>query len=316
MQRPEQAPVSKLITTSVVRGSEQGESHGGVYLVDLDKQDARQVIDWNTMDIDWQGRGWDRGLRGIAFHDGLVWIAASDELFAFTPDFRKVGSWRSPYLKHCHEIDVWEGKLFLTSTGYDSILAFDPAKREFHWALYVQTDEFRFKGTIYDPAGDDGPLLLNKLHINNVCCREGGMYITGLRTGGMLHFNGKHVRMAVELPPGTHNAQPFRDGVLFNDTEAGTVRYSGRGEGEEDRVLRVPRYDPASLTHTDLDDSRIARQGYARGLCPLNHRVVAAGSSPSTITLWDLKESRKLLSVNLTMDVRNAIHGLEVWPFD
>jgi hypothetical protein len=315
MGSDETPPNTRLITTSVVRGSQQGESHGGVYLIDIGQQAVQQVLDWNTMLIDWQGRGWDRGLRGIACHDGLVWIAASDELFAFTPDFNKVGSWRNPYLKHCHEIDVWENNLFLTSTGYDSILAFDLQKRAFHWALHIETDDFRFKGSIYDPAGEAGPLQLNRLHINNVCCRQGGMYITGLRTGGMLHFNGDKVRMAVELPPGTHNAQPFRDGVLFNDTEADTVRYSGRGEGGEDRILRVPKYDPGQLTHTDLDDSRIARQGYARGLCPLNHRIVAAGSSPSTVSLWDLKDSRKLLSVNLTMDVRNAIHGLEVWPY-
>ena len=50
----------------------------------------RQVVDWNTMDIDWQGRGWDRGLRGIAFHDETVYIAASDELFAYTPDFELI----------------------------------------------------------------------------------------------------------------------------------------------------------------------------------------------------------------------------------
>ena len=46
------------------------------------------------------------------------------------------------------------------------------------------------------------------------------MYLAGLKTGGMLIFNGREVRMSVELPPGTHNARPFRDGVLFNDTEA------------------------------------------------------------------------------------------------
>jgi hypothetical protein len=48
----------------------------------------------------------------------------------------------------------------------------------------------------------------------------------------------------------------------------------------------------------------------------LSGRVVAGGSSPSTITLYDLKESRQLMSVNLTRDIRNAIHGLEVWPYD
>ena len=71
----------KLITTSVVRGSEQGESHGGVYIIDLEEQDVRQVMDWNTTDIDWQGRGWDRGLRGIAIDGKTVYIVASDELW-------------------------------------------------------------------------------------------------------------------------------------------------------------------------------------------------------------------------------------------
>jgi hypothetical protein len=315
MQQQETIHGSKLITTSVVRGSEQGESHGGVYLIDLKNQQTHQVIDWNATDIDWQGRGWDRGLRGIAIVDDIVYIVASDELFAYTPQFKLLGSWRNPYLKHCHEINVWEGSLLITSTGYDSILAFDLAKRQFNWALYVESEGFRFKGTIYNPLEDQGPLQLNKLHINNVCCRKGGMYITGLRTGGMLHFNGKHVRMAVELPKGTHNAQPFRDGVLFNDTEAGLLRYTGQGEGEEDRSLNVLKYQPDQLTHTELDDSSVARQGFGRGLCAINHRIVAAGSTPSTVSLYDLKQRKRLMSVCLTMDIRNAIHGLEVWPF-
>ena len=67
--------------------------------------------------------------------------------------------------------------------------------------------------------------MLNKLHLNNVHCTKGGMYLSGLKTGGMLLFNGREVQMAVELPPGTHNARPFRDGVLFNDTEANALRY-------------------------------------------------------------------------------------------
>jgi len=167
--------------------------------VDLENQSLRQVLDWNTMDIDWQGRGLDRGLRGIAIHEDTVFIAASDELFAYRPDFSPIGSWRNPYLKHCHEIAVWEGNVFLSSTGYDSILAFDIRKQQFHWALQVDMEQFRFKGVVYDPNGGDGPLMLNKLHLNNVVPCQGGMYISGTRTGGMLHFNGEHVRMAVTL---------------------------------------------------------------------------------------------------------------------
>jgi hypothetical protein len=305
----------KLVTTSVVRGSHQGESHGGVYLIDLDRREVTQTLDWNKTGIDWQGRGWDRGLRGIAFDGDIVYIAASDELFAYTPDFKLVSSWRNPYLKHCHEISVWERRLFLASTGFDSVLAFDLDAREFNWAMQVATQQFRFKGRPFDPRGEDGPLMLNKLHINNVHCTKGGMYLSGLRTGGMLLFNGRDIQMAVELPPGTHNARPFRDGVLFNDTEANMLRYAGRGEGLEDRAMSVPRYPADALLNRDVDQSQVARQGFARGLCVLSDALVAGGSSPSTISVYDLPRSEGVLSVNLTMDVRNTIHGLGVWPY-
>jgi len=304
----------KLITTSVVRGSEQGESHGGVYIIDVEKQDVRQVMDWNTTDIDWQGRGWDRGLRGIAIDGETVYIVASDELFAYTPDFKLIGSWRNPYLKHAHEISIYERSLYISSTGYDSILAFELDEKRFFLGLHIDLDRFSFKGSIYDPMGDEGPLLLNKLHLNNVHANENGMYISGMKSGGMLHFNGEAVNMSITLPEGTHNARPYRDGVLFNDSKADAVRYASR-TGEEDRALKVPTYDRADIENKGIEDARIARQGFGRGLCQINDRVVAAGSSPSTVSLHDLQDSKTLLSVNLSMDIRNAIHGLEVWPF-
>lgn len=306
----------KLLTTSVVRGTQQGESHGGIYLIDLDQRAISQVMDWDRADIDWQGRGWDRGLRGIAFDNETIYIAASDELFAFSPTFDKLGSWRNPYLKHCHEIAVWRRTLYLTSTGYDSILGFDLDAKCFSWAMAVQTEDYRFAASRFDPEGSKGPLQLNKLHLNNVYCNEAGMYLSGLRSGGMLHFNGKTVQMSAELPPGTHNARPFRDGVLFNDSAANALRYAGRGDGAEDRAFKVPSFDPSKLTHRDMDESGVARQGFARGLCALSSSVVAGGSSPSTVSIYDLAANESVLTLTLSMDVRNAVHGLEFWPFD
>ena len=305
----------KLVTTSVVRGSQQGDSHGGVYLIDLENQVVDQKLDWNKADIDWQGRVWDRGLRGIAFDGDTIYIAASDELFAYTPEFELIGSWKNAYLKHCHEIYVYERSLFLTSTAYDSILAFDLDRKKMVWAMQVTYLNHKFLTSVFDPETDDGPIMLNKLHINNVVCNRNGMYVSGLKTNGMLHFNGSQMHMSVELPEGVHNAQPFRDGVLFNDSKADALRYAGRGEGLEDRALPVPHYDEAELISPAEDQSGVARPSFARGLCALSDTIVAGGSSPSTITLYNLETNKQLLSVNLTKDVRNAIHGLEVWPY-
>lgn len=306
--------MTTLIATSVVRGSRQGESHGGVYLIDLDERQVAQPIDWNSMNIDWQGRGWDRGLRGIAFDDERVYIAASDELFVFNPAFEQIASYRSPYLKHCHEICRYKRRLYLTSTGFDSILGFDLDAQRFSWGLNVSRDGQDLRATPFNPERASGPTPGNKLHLNSVVGTPGGLFLSGLNTSGLFAHTGRHITRAASLPDGTHNAQPHGNGVLFNDTNKDVVRYVPT-QGPQ-RIFAVPVYDPDLLTHTDLDDSRIARQGFGRGLCAIDETLVAAGSSPSTITLHDLDSMKTMLSINLTMDIRNAIHGLEVWPFD
>ena len=121
----------KIIATSVVRGSQQGESHGGVYLIDFEHQDARIMVDWNDSEIDFSGRGWDRGLRGIEFNDDEIFIAASDELFVYDQAFSIKRSYKNPFLKHAHEIYKFENLLFITSTGFDSLLVFDLERDEF-----------------------------------------------------------------------------------------------------------------------------------------------------------------------------------------
>ena len=307
--------MTKLIATSVVRGANQGESHGGVYIVDFDAETVHQPIDWNTMNIDWQGRGWDRGLRGIAFDGERIFIAASDELFIYDPAFNVLSSHRNNYLKHAHEIFVYERHLFITSTGFDTILTFDLDKNEFSRAFFVQTDGRELGVKIFNPHKDHGPMMMNKLHINNVYCDQGGMYISGLNTGGLLFFNGKNIGISATLPQGTHNARPFGEGIIFNDTQGNTIRYATPGR-ENDRAFGVPLYNEDELINSDLGDGKLARQGFARGLCAVSDNILAGGTSPSTITLYDLEANKVTKNVNLSMDIRNGIHGLEAWPYD
>ena len=304
--------MTTLIATSVVRGSHQGESHGGVYLVDFDRQSVDQVIDWDTADIDWQGRGWDRGLRGIAFDGERVFIAASNELFVYSPEFQLLDSYRNPYLMHCHEIFVYQRRLYLTSTGFDAILGFDLDHNRFCFGLNVVAVGSGYQGGPFDPAGEMGPSPGNELHLNNVYCDSTGMYLSGLKTGAMLRFDGRTLKRVVSLPRGMHNARPFNDGVLFNDTVSDRVRLV---TPDKETSFAVPQFEAGELTHTELDDSRIARAGFGRGMCVIDDTLVAAGSSPSTIALHDLEQARTRSIVTLTRDIRNAIHGLEVWPY-
>ena len=80
-------------------------------------------------------------------------------------------------------------------------------------------------------------------------------------------------------------------------------------------ATKIATYPESDVLFADLGDPRVARQGFGRGLCPVGGRFVAGGSAPSTVSLCDLDADEKIGSVNLNMDIRNAIHGLAPWPF-
>jgi hypothetical protein len=121
-----------VLMTDVIRSSVQGNAHGGAYLINLETGSFDKVLDWNRVDIDWEGRGMGRGLRGITFRAGEVWIAASDELFVFDKSFNILRSYKCPALHHCHEISQDDaGRIWVTSTSYDALLRFDPVAQRY-----------------------------------------------------------------------------------------------------------------------------------------------------------------------------------------
>jgi hypothetical protein len=269
--------------------------------LDLEKQSGQQVVEWSFPDISWHGDGGDRGLRGIAFDDKHVYVTTCNDLLVYSPDFKQLARIGNPYLNEAHGISIWQRTLYVTSAGFDSVLGFDLDQQAFTWAMQVKSLRHKYLPSRYDPTSDDGPLLLKKLHLNNVYCNEHGMYLLGLHTNGLLHFNGEQINMAVQLPAGCRDARPFRDGVLFNDSGASALRYTGRGEGEEDRGMPLPES---------------ATPGFARGLCVLNDHMVAGGSTPATIAIYDLAANQTLGSVQLTTDPNCCIHSIALWPFD
>jgi len=105
---------------------------------------------------------------------------------------------------------------------------------------------------------------------------------------------------------------------MFNDTAADKVRFV---TDSDHLAFDVPRFPDDSIINEFNDTTNVARQAFGRGLCPINDRLIAAGSSPSTVSVHDIRGHRSLRNgqtiktVNFSMDIRNAIHGLEVWPF-
>ena len=330
-----QAPASlpRLVVSSVVRSSHQGESHGGVYIVDLATGSCEQVLDWDDASISWEGRGADRGLRGIAFHDGLVYLAASDEIFVYDGAFRRQGSFGSEYLKHCHEITVEGDVLYATSTGFDSILAYDLRAGAFADGICLRYDavnEWRRKVaqavpalvgvsrptprlSRFDPARPGGPVPGDTTHVNNVARHQGATLVCGTRLARVVAVRAGTLVTYARVPFGSHNARPFRDGILMNHTRSDRICYLSR-RGKILRSWPIVRYARGELQNAALSEDQ-ARQAFGRGLAVLDDERFVGGSSPATVSLYRFDQPEPVISVNLTKDVRNAIHGLEVWPF-
>ncbi len=306
------ARLPRVLASSVVRGAHLGESHGGLYLVDLHTGSAEPKLDWSRTDIDFEGRGGDRGLRGIAFHGERILVAANAELLVLDRSFRLLESYRHRYLAHCHEISVSGGRVFLTSTGFDALLVFDLGAGRFvdGWHLGVAGREMVLRR--FDPDGP-GPERSNRFHLNSVTARATEVHFSGLHTPGLMRSDGNSLSLCARLPQGTHNAQLLDGGVAYNDTASDRVCYETPGART---VAPVPVYARADILNIERFASAVARPGFARGLCPLAPGLIAAGSSPSTLSAYDLRSGRRLNQVNLSMDVRNAIHGLARWPFD
>lgn len=316
----------KVIVSSVIRSSHQGESHGGLYLLDLEKEHFRKVLDWNDCNINWEGRGGDRGLRGIAFHKEDIYIAASDEIFIMDRDFSIKDSIKNRYMKHCHEIFIYEDTLYITSTGFDSVLEFNILSQKFVRGYYL-----RYRGIIiprilkkvnvnimpglkiFNPNSNDGPEAGDNLHINNVYCENSVIYVSGTRLRGILYIRDLKARSLARIPYGTHNARPFKKGILLNNTRAESIQYIDRS-GKIKASFLIKRYNEKELLNSKLPKDH-ARQAFARGLCVYKNDYIIGGSSPSTISLYHFDDQIPLKAINLTLDIRNAVHGLEVWPF-
>ena len=317
-------PLPRVVVSSVIRSSNLGDSHGGVYLVDLASGKTDQVLDWNDQSIDWEGRGGDRGLRGIAFHRDRVLLAASDELFVYDREFRPVSSFRNRYLKHCHEIFVAGDSLFMASTGYDSILELDMGTGRFvrgyclrFGNLWRARRRLRLRPRpsfrVFDPESSGGPEPADTCHINNVFVRDDTIFCAGVALGNLWAIRDNRLRRYAAIPYGSHNARPFRDGVLLNHTASDRIAFTSR----RGRVLHsypLARYDRGQLTNASLPRDK-ARPAFGRGLAIVSEDMFIGGSSPATVTAYGFDPPGVLGSVNVTLDVRNAVHGLEIWPF-
>ncbi len=325
--------MKKVIATSVIRSSSFGESHGGVYLVDLVAGKSELILDWDDKRIDWSGRGGERGLRGIAIWDDYVILANAKALLVFDRQFKLLGTYVNKYLAGCHEICVENNMLYATSTIFDSVLGFDLTNARFTVGYTIRKRQrrasfvhacskylpafrrFQYHGSLFDPQSDNGPSSGDFTHINNVWADDNRLFVAGTKLDLLVEIKSSSFRPYAQIPVWTHNARPYGGKVIMNSTKEKRVLISDR-RGREVTHFPVPSFDRSTLKNVDIP-SDYAEVGFGRGLVVdgAGPNTIVGGCSPATLTVYQLGSPKPVKSIQLSNDVRNAIHGVEIWPF-
>lgn len=307
-----------VIASSVIRSTHRGDSHGGIYRINLKTEEAVQMLDWNNPDINWDGRGGDRGIRGLAFFGHTLYAVAGNELFAFEQDgdsLKLIASYPNEYLKLTHEAWRHKEKLYICSGGTDSILVFDLVRKKWITSYYHNTDSRGSKP--FNPINGKGypKIIGGYLHLDSVYANDNFMWYTGAYSDGLWRMDlntGQTIKIQLQIPD-THNARPYRDGYLYNLSRFSKTVFERGG-----RVIKewiTPCYDPSSLTHTNLPQDH-AVQGYTRGMVTYSNFIIT-GTSPAAINVFNFNNNTKnpIKSIQLTEDLRNSICGMALYEW-
>ena len=299
----------KIICSSVIRAAQRGNSHGGIYKVDCETSEYDLLLDWNRPDIDWDGRGGDRGARGMTFYNGLLYAAAGDELFVFNKNMQIVKSFRNCNLKHTHEI--WrDGRLlYIIANMFDTILVFDLEKDGWIDSWHFQTG----KPVKYNP-NKTTLLPTDKLHLDAVWVNKELMYYCGahMKTLNVVNLITGEELVYQDNIIHTHNARPYKEGVIHNLAFGHkTVWKNIFGEVKEEWL--TPLYKKEEMTYTDLPHDH-AVQGYTRGMVIYNDYIIV-GNSPATINIFVAGKGESVKSIQLSNDIRNSICGIALYEW-
>lgn len=332
----------RIIASSVIRSTVRGDSHGGLYVVDFETGEGKQVLDWDFPDIRWDSGGGDRGLRGMAFYDDHLYAAGATYLYKFNKKFELVDKFNNPNFDGTHELCLYEDDIYCVSNSFDAILKFNLKEQEFDWGMQHGYDDSVKE---FDPRTENVERK-DKLHLDSVGVFAPRMYQQEVWLEGDPRFASKHwnktpktiyyagstTKYIYQYAPGkdrkndviplfyrnTHNAQRVEDGVFaFNRSLESQTCVQKQGMLLKQWNTPLPQIPGIPGDH--------ARVGYTRGMVikrqhtPQCKTWIAVGTSPAAIHLYDMDQeshTNPIQSAILTNDIRNSICGMAEYPWE
>jgi len=296
----------KVLASSVIRSTHRGDSHGGLYIVDTDKRTFEQVLDWDFEDIRWDlSLGGDRGLRGLIFHNDLLYAAGARHLFVFNKSFELVNQYEHPLLDGTHELAIENNVIYNISNCFDAILALNLDTGKWTWGMqHIKHHWPQF----FDPETEI-VRRADTLHLDSISIKNNVVYYAGSTTENLygVHMYSESVRAEILLyHKNTHNAQFWKDGIVFNRSLESDTNYQVNNQLVQH--WPTPKCDRSKLTNDGLPADH-ARAEYTRGMV-LGKDSICIGTSPACVHEFVLGQEEPISTVRLTYDIRNSICGM------
>ena len=310
----------KIICSTVVRAAKQGGMHGGLYVIDTDKEEVIHHTPYEKDFVNDNERGGERGLRGISVLSDRIIVADSAgfiELDRNTYEIKRTHQ-DSDYFKSIPEITFYDDPLWVTSTAHDAVAKVD---LDFNvvdfWELsgvsLSNSKRLTGKSSITPETKNEE----DQYHINSITVNDGKVKVSGLLTD--LHnledmsvstpipkfiLNSSGYVSRVETFSFVHNFYEYQDMSIANLTTFNSLGIYNQQDGWKQVV--IPRMKNARYS---IDD--IAVNNWNRGLSKKDNKIII-GSSPARILIYDLETGEFEKEIQLEKDVRHAVHGLEI----
>ena len=299
----------KILASSVIRSTHRGDSHGGLYVIDTTISKTEQVLDWAFEDIRWDlNLGGDRGLRGLIFHNDLLYAAGARHLFIFNKNFELVDQYTHPLLDGTHELAIEDDKIFNISNYYDSILVFDIITKQWLGGFQHQIGRHPIKFDCMLSQSDS-------MHLDTVSVKDGIVWYAGSTTEYLYGTNWASMETVHPIKlcfRNTHNANFWKDGIVFNRSLESDTIYQV-GDTLQQR-WPTPVFDKSKLTNSGLPADH-ARTEYTRGMV-LGEDSICIGTSPACVHEFELGRDEPISTTRLTCDIRNSICGMTQYQWD
>jgi len=296
-----------VLASSVIRSTFHGESHGGIYLVDLNNKKHEKKVDWNDPNIDWSGHGGDRGCRGLTIYQDKLYCSSAKEILVFDKQFNLVDRFTHPLINGTHEIYQDDGKLYTISNQYDCVLVFDLQTNQ-----CIEGYQYK-KGSGRILKFDPNTTQLEQsdsLHLDMVYIENNFLYIGGSQFGYLLGFNladNSKIDCAPLVKPshfgGSHNLRRWNGGLIYCLSDENEICFQRNGELE--KSWRMP---PTNNAYKSVHGC-FSKAGYTRGMVAGKDFIIC-GSSPAKVAIFDLDHDEAVSVVEIEQDIRYSICGM------